>query len=69
MMGEDADFHDIFLIPPDDGEITEEESGDEAEADMNHLLPPRVLRSTVEVNMNKMTNLVILTIFLAILIL
>jgi hypothetical protein len=40
---------EIILIPSEDGEITEEDSGEENEADISHL-PPRILRSHVEIN-------------------
>lgn len=38
----------VTLFPPQDGAITDEESGDEGEGDINHL-PGRILRSEVEV--------------------
>lgn len=55
LLEEDASIEEIVLIPPDDGDITEEESGHEAETDMNRL-PPRLLRSNFEVNFCTPTN-------------
>ncbi|KAJ4442369.1 hypothetical protein ANN_03955 [Periplaneta americana] len=45
----DRAIEEIVLFPPEDGDRTDEESGDETETNMNHL-PGRILRSTVEVN-------------------
>jgi hypothetical protein len=38
------------LIPPEDGEQTDEDIGDEVNRDMNHI-PPRIQRSYVDVNL------------------
>lgn len=46
---EDVLVKDITLIPPQDGNRTDEESGDEAEVNLNHL-PARMLTATVEIN-------------------
>ena len=43
---------DVILLPPEDGDITDEESGDEAEIDINRL-PPRMLQSEVEVTFDE----------------
>lgn len=39
----------LMLIPPTNGDITEEDSGNEAEDDMNRFTP-RVIRSKVDVD-------------------
>lgn len=46
--GESLEDVQITLFPPEDGNLTGEESGDEIEADLNHL-PRQVLMSEVEV--------------------
>ncbi|CAG5053615.1 unnamed protein product [Parnassius apollo] len=43
----EEDQGDIILFPPDDGDVTDEDSGDENEANIL-LLPSRMLRSQVE---------------------
>lgn len=43
----EEDPGDIILFPPDDGEVTDEDSGDENDANILHL-PSRMLRSQVE---------------------
>ncbi|CAG5052594.1 unnamed protein product [Parnassius apollo] len=43
----EKDSGDIILFPPNDGEITDEDSGDENEANIHHL-SNRMLRSQVE---------------------
>ncbi|CAG5041979.1 unnamed protein product [Parnassius apollo] len=43
----EEDQGDIILFPPDDGDVTDEDSGDENEANILHL-PSRMLRSQVE---------------------
>lgn len=47
MLNAGEDVGDIILFPPDDGEVTDEDSGDENEASISHL-PGRMLRSKVE---------------------
>ncbi|CAK1541427.1 unnamed protein product [Leptosia nina] len=51
--GEDSG--DIILFPPDDGAVTEEESGDENEANIIHL-PSRMLRSQIEIQERRSTS-------------
>ncbi|CAG4943784.1 unnamed protein product [Parnassius apollo] len=43
----EEDQGDIILFPPDDGDVTDEDSADENEANILHL-PSRMLRSQVE---------------------
>ena len=43
----EEDLGDIILFPPDDGEVTDEDSGDENDASILHL-SSRMLRSQVE---------------------
>ncbi|XP_046384972.1 uncharacterized protein LOC124155298 [Ischnura elegans] len=52
---DNLDDADIILIPEEDGDVTEEESGDETVADMNNL-PPRILRSQVEIGTHSYTS-------------
>lgn len=52
-LGEDPG--EIILFPPGDGEVTDEDSGDENEANMLHL-PSRMLRSQVEVQNRPSTS-------------
>lgn len=50
LLYEDDEVDAVTLFPPEDGEFTDEDSGDEAEGDINRL-PGRILRSEVEVKL------------------
>ncbi|XP_039276105.1 piggyBac transposable element-derived protein 3-like [Nilaparvata lugens] len=52
--GEDLDNIEITLFPPEEGQNTDEESGDENELDMNHL--PRSILVEVEVSAKSSIN-------------
>ena len=51
----EEDPGDIILFPPDDGVVTDEDSGDENEANILHL-PSRMLRSQVELQNRPSTS-------------
>ncbi|KAF2890367.1 hypothetical protein ILUMI_15806 [Ignelater luminosus] len=48
LLNEDDDVENVTLFPPDDDEFNDEDSGDEAETDIDRL-PAGILRSEVEV--------------------
>ncbi|KAH9643087.1 hypothetical protein HF086_008972 [Spodoptera exigua] len=51
----EEDPGDIIVFPPDDGMVTDEDSGDENEANILHL-PSRMLRSQVELQNRPSTS-------------